>query len=72
MTAADAWQPIASAPHNVPVILFIPATVHTAAYQEIGLASGGTRYPNGASSMWFHGHATHWQPLPAPPRDGDG
>jgi hypothetical protein len=61
------WQPIETAPHEEDVLLFVPACVTGPARIEAGWASGGLRLPNGHSSMWWHGRATHWQPLPAPP-----
>lgn len=68
MTAPDhGWRPIEEAPHATDVLLFVPATSHTPAKQEVGWASGGQRYPNGVSNRWWHGSATHWQPLPPPP-----
>lgn len=71
--AAEGWRPIETAPHGVVVLLawrdsFLPQWSY-----EAGFASHGTRYPNGASSMSFHGQATHWRPLPAPPSEtGNG
>lgn len=59
------WKPIESAPANERVILFIPASaliprgIRRSATVRIG--SPGL-FPN----------ATHWQPLPDPPRDLTG
>jgi hypothetical protein len=62
------WQPIATAPHAESVLLFCPATEFMAEEIVEGWASGGTLYPNGYSSRWWHARATHWQPLPAAPQ----
>lgn len=63
---AQRWHPIDSAPHETLVVLgwYDENEVFK---QEIALASAGRRYPGGASDMWWHGRATHWMPLPAPP-----
>lgn len=63
---AQRWHPIDSAPHETLVVLgwYDENGVFK---QEIALASAGRRYPGGASDMWWHGRATHWMPLPAPP-----
>ena len=68
--AGDGWMSIESAPHNVPVLLAWRSGGLEAWSFEAGVASHGARYPNGASSMSFHGQATHWRPLPAPPAAG--
>ena len=67
--AEEGWKPIETAPHEVVVLLawrdsFLPKWNY-----EAGFASHGTSYPNGASSMSFHGQATHWHHLPPPPSD---
>lgn len=64
---AQRWHPIDSAPHETLVVLgwYDENEVFK---QEIALASAGRRYPGGASDMWWHGRATHWMPLPAPPQ----
>ena len=67
---AGGWRPIESAPHNEPVLLAWKSNGLETWNFEAGAASHGTRYPNGASSMSFHGQATHWRPLPAPPAAG--
>jgi len=70
---ATRWQPIETAPHETLVVLGWHDE-NGVFKQEIALASAGTRYPGGASDMWWHGRATHWMPLdrpPAPPQ-GDG
>lgn len=66
---AQRWHPIDSAPHETLVVLgwYDENEVFK---QEIALASAGRRYPGGASDMWWHGRATHWMPLPAPPLPG--
>jgi len=70
---ARQWRPIETAPHETLVVLGWHDE-NGVFKQEIALASAGTRYPGGASDMWWHGRATHWMPLdrpPAPPQ-GDG
>lgn len=65
---ARQWQPIETAPHETLVVLGWHDE-NGVFKQEIGLASAGTRYPGGASDMWWHGSATHWMSLvPAPPQ----
>ncbi len=62
---AEAWQPIETAPHEALVVL---GWYEDASWkQEIALASAGERFSNGYSNRWWHGRATHWMPLPAPP-----
>ena len=62
------WQPIETAPHAISLLLFIPATTHTQWDIVVGMASHGQRLPNGYSNMSWHGSATHWMPLPEPPK----
>lgn len=73
VAAAEAgrWRPITEedpAPHGVPVLLCSPPCItHPDGWEyEAGLASGGRRF-QGGSTMWFHGTATHWRPLPPAP-----
>lgn len=63
------WQPIETAPHDVDILLAIPPSpLVTRDWSfEAGPASTGKRYSNGASTLSFHGSATHWMPLPDPP-----
>jgi len=65
--AAGGWRPIESAPHEVDVLLYCPPAGQSPACMEAGPASTGWRNEV-ASNMSFHGRATHWQPLPAPPK----
>lgn len=66
--AFGAWRPIEEAPHGVHVILYSPPSFFESdGLIEIALASGGERYENGFSSLWQHGRATHFMPLPKPP-----
>lgn len=67
---ARQWQPIETAPHETLVVLGWHDE-NGVFKQEIGLASAGTRYPGGASDMWWHGRATHWMPLPPAPPQGE-
>lgn len=69
MRASD-WQPIETAPHETDVILYCVAGDRR--WQEVGFASQGRRVNLGpgrgvASSMSWHGYATHWMPLPDAP-----
>jgi hypothetical protein len=66
--SADDWQPIESAPHNVKVILFWQDWRDGTPCMVIGFAVSGQRFDNGYSSISRHGSATHWRPLPPPPR----
>lgn len=60
----DDWMPIESAPHEELVLLFSPdGTIET------GMASRGWKR-DGVSNMSWHGRATHWRPLPKPPKGG--
>lgn len=66
MNGFPQWQPIETAPHETLVVLgWYEDGVFK---QEIALASAGTRYPGGASDMWWHGRARYWMPLPPPPQ----
>lgn len=67
---ARQWQPIETAPHETLVVLGWHDE-NGVFKQEIALASAGTRYPGGASDMWWHGSATHWMPLPPDPPQGE-
>ena len=62
------WQDIETAPHETNILLgWIEQSTGNWECQT-GFASGGKLYPNGYSSRWWHGRATHWMPLPAPPK----
>ncbi|HYC01590.1 MAG TPA: DUF551 domain-containing protein [Candidatus Limnocylindrales bacterium] len=57
------WRDIDEAPSNVKVILYGPYGI------ECGYASHGwPRNSQGISNMSYHGSATHWMPLPEPPK----
>jgi hypothetical protein len=62
------WQPIETAPHEVNVLLaWVDSTFPEQWKMEAGMASWGWRR-DGISNMSEHGQATHWMPLPAPPK----
>jgi hypothetical protein len=67
MSTRPEWQPIETAPHDTLVLLFS----FSDGKQEVGYASSGSRrkLSDGSivSNMSWHGHATHWMPLPPPP-----
>jgi hypothetical protein len=54
------WQPIETAPKDVPVLLGWEDSFRREWEYEAGLY-GSTR------GGWLHGQATHWMPLPSPP-----
>lgn len=62
------WQPIERAPHGEEVLLYSPSTFggQVAAKLEVGCAAFG-EVRGGYSNRSWHGTATHWMPLPAPP-----
>lgn len=64
--SAGGWQDIASAPHDEVVLLAWQSWdgIWTV---EATTASHGERFPNGYSTMSYHGQATHWQPIPPMP-----
>jgi len=64
------WQKIESAPHGERVLLgwWQPDGLGEQDWEcEVGAASWGWRR-NGVSNMSYHGRATHWMPLPEPPK----
>ena len=62
------WQPIETAPHDTDVLLASPSEwTNTGWIIEVGKASWGRRYDSGASSLSWHGRATHWMPIPKVP-----
>lgn len=67
LPALPVWRTMDSAPHATPILLAWPSPFEGVWEYEAGFASGGHRYPSGHSSVWHHGSATHWQPLPTPP-----
>ena len=64
------WQPIESAPHGVLVLLYCPdrGCPTNRARVELDYASHGQRVGN-SSSISHHSWATHWMPLPQPPKE---
>lgn len=62
------WQPIETAPHEVNVLLAYWDEVLGGWRIETGMASWGWRR-DGVSNMSSHGQASHWMPLPSPPKD---
>ena len=63
--ADEVWQDISTAPHEE--LLVLGWYEDDVWKQEIALASAGKRFANGYSNRWWHGRATHWMPLSAPP-----
>jgi hypothetical protein len=59
MREGRAWQPIETAPRDRDVLLWVPASAMLAdliaGHMEVGRA-------------WGDGRATHWMPLPEPPK----
>ena len=64
-----AWQPISTAPHEVEVLLGWEEW-DGAWKTEVSVATWGWRKGT-VSRMSQHGQATHWMPLPAPPKPQD-
>jgi hypothetical protein len=63
----DGWSDdMSAAPHEKLVLLYWKRW-DDSEYMEAGYASTGKRFPNGYSTMSFHGDATHWRELPPPP-----
>lgn len=67
------WRPIASAPRDRPVLLYVPATDQSEAWIGVGrfelapesrVAAGYWKAENPLVSAT---RATHWSPLPPPP-----
>ena len=69
------WQPIETAPHETPVLLYSPPDHFGRSTIEVGLASAGRTWPAPGggtfSNRTWHGYATHWMPLPPPPTEDD-
>lgn len=63
----EEWQPIETAPHGRRVLLGWHDWRDHHWCMEVGPATQGRRVGN-ASSISAHGSATHWMPLPAPPK----
>ncbi|MCG8345377.1 MAG: DUF551 domain-containing protein [Chlorobiales bacterium] len=63
------WQPIETAPHNEIVVLYCPDRdgISNRERIEIDFASRGTRNAF-SSDISCHSWATHWMPLPEPPK----
>ncbi len=63
------WRSIETAPDNELVLLYSPSAENRLSRIEIGYAAHGfKRNSLGVSNMSFHAFATHWMPLPAPPK----
>lgn len=63
------WRPIAEAPRNK-LVLLAWRDWRTAEWEnEVNHASTGKRHESGYSSISWHGEATTFRPLPAPPED---
>lgn len=63
------WRPIDEAPRNKMVLLAWRNWRTTEWENEVNHASTGKRHESGYSSISWHGEATHFRPLPAPPED---
>lgn len=63
---AKAWRPISEAPHGQLVLLGWRDWRDGTWCMDVGCASHGHRTEAG-SSVSYHGSATDWMPLPAPP-----
>jgi len=63
---AKAWRPVSEAPHGQLVLLGWRDWRDGTWCMEVGCASHGHRTEAG-SSVSYHGSATDWMPLPAPP-----
>lgn len=62
------WQPIDTAPRNVLVLLYCPELCQSNPERiELDYASHGARVGQ-TSTISFHSWATHWMPLPEPPK----
>ena len=64
------WRPIDTAPHGVEVLLWFPGTQWSSGKVEVGMAVWGWRNEV-ANNISRHGYATHWMPLPEPPKWSD-
>lgn len=62
------WEPIESAPHNKAVLLAWKDWRDGQWCMAVDAYSTGQRYANGYSTVSNHGSATHWMPLPEPPK----
>jgi hypothetical protein len=67
--SAVTWQPIETAPMDIPVLLGWweewPALKWIC---SADIAGHENDKPPGMSNGWRNGSATHWMPLPAPPK----
>ena len=63
LTAANGWRPIESAPNTSDVVLFFCRESRTRQSVHITRADD---YYNGA---YWRKEATHWMPLPEPPKE---
>jgi hypothetical protein len=64
------WQPIETAPRDKDVLLYCPDRGCASNPERIEL--GPAVMTHGRERGWsYHAWATHWQPLPAPPKEPD-
>lgn len=64
------WQPIETAPLDMPLQLgWWELWPEKKWVEEISLAGHANDKGPGMSNAWLHGRATHWQPLPEPPKE---
>lgn len=60
--AKEGWQPIETAPRDIEVLLGWWTTWPDRQWKMSSDLAGSTK------GGWLHGQATHWQPLPEPPK----
>lgn len=63
------WQPISTVPINTRVLVYAPSSKYVKVFEA-------TAYPDGqffdpVYTEWDGGGATHWMPLPSPPKPVD-
>ena len=64
------WQPIETAPLDNPLQLgWWESYPEKKWVQEVESAGHSNDKGPGMSNAWLHGRATHWQPLPEPPKE---
>lgn len=67
---AEMWRPIEEAEPNLTYLLGWHDWRDHAWCMEVAPAIHGQRFENGYSNVSQHGSATHFMPLPAPPKTG--
>lgn len=67
---AAMWRPIEEVEPNRTYLLGWRDWRHGRWCMEVAAAITGERYANGYSSVSYHGSATHFAPLPSPPKAG--